>query len=364
MTLSDKVQWDAPIDYLQDSRMVTVWQSPANIALVKYWGKYGRQIPANPSLSLTLQHSVTTMEVSVQPVGKGNGSLKEFYFEGESHPEFGKRFGTILQSLQSEFQFLANYDLFIKSSNSFPHSAGIASSASGFSALALCLCTLELSLSQVKTDEIQFLQKASTIARLGSGSASRSIYPGFSVWGKTHEFAGTDDHYAIPVNEQIHEEFSDIRDAVLVINSGKKAVSSSKGHSLMQDHPYREGRILQACNNISMLAGSLRSGDWNTFILVTEAEALSLHSLMMSSSPGFLLMEPATIEVINRITRFRNQTSIPVCFTLDAGPNVHLIYRKREQDEVRDFINTQLIQYCEEGRWIDDEAGTGPKRLK
>lgn len=364
MTSFTEIQWDAPVSAEPDGTLRLAWQSPSNIALVKYWGKHGRQLPANPSLSLTLSNSVTRMEMIAMPTSKGQGKLESFYFEGQLNPGFAARFGTIIQSLHPEFPFLADFDLRIDSSNTFPHSAGIASSASGFSALALCLTSLAKHVMNDEISEEEFLQKASFISRLGSGSACRSIYRGFTTWGKTPEYSGSDDHYAIPINDSIHPVFSDLKDAVLLISSRPKAVSSSQGHSLMNDHPYRQARINQANGNMHLLAGALLKGDWNSFIEVAESEAMSLHALMMSSSPGFILMEPSTIEVIRRIRDYRRQSTKPLCFTLDAGPNVHLIYRRGDKIEITAFITAELIPLCESGAWIDDGAGTGPKRLK
>lgn len=363
MSLSSETAITAPTVFQPDGSGIITWQSPSNIALIKYWGKHGIQLPANPSLSLSLKHSVTIMELTATPVKTGQGKLSAFYFEDQLNTAFAERFGTFLHSLFPALPFLADYDLIISSKNTFPHSAGIASSASGFSALALCLCTLQQSHLPIPLDEEKFRISASRIARLGSGSACRSIYPGYSVWGKTTEYQGTSDEWAIEVNNEIHPGFLDMGDAVLLVNTQAKAVSSSQGHALMQHHPYRDVRVTQAHSNLKSLAESLKSGDWKSFIEITENEALSLHALMMSSSPGFILMNPHTIDIIHRIRDYRKRTSTPVCFTLDAGPNVHMLYRRQDKTEIKHFIETELLSFCEDGRWIDDEAGNGPKRL-
>lgn len=364
MSLSSDIAITAPpISHPGGSKSIS-WQSPSNIALVKYWGKHGIQLPANPSLSITLMYSVTNMELMAIDTDPGKGNLSAFYFENELNPAFAERFGTFIKSLYPAFPFLADLDIIIRSQNTFPHSAGIASSASGFSALALCICSLQQFYLAVPLDEKQFLREASRIARLGSGSACRSVFPAFSEWGKTPVFPGSDDEWAIAVNNEIHHEFKDICDAVLLTSTKAKAVSSSKGHALMEHHPYRDARVAQAFNNLQGLKNSLQEGDWNSFIRITENEALSLHALMMSSSPGFILMNPNTISIINKVRDYRQRNSTPLCFTLDAGPNVHLLYRGRNKNEIRHFIETELSPFCEDGRWIDDEAGNGPKRLK
>lgn len=363
MNLSSEIAFTAPPSFQPDGSKSLTWQSPSNIALVKYWGKHGIQLPDNPSLSLTLKNSVTVMELTAVASKPGQGILSAFYFENQLNTAFAERFGTFIQSLHPIIPFLADLDIVIKSHNTFPHSAGIASSASGFSALALCICTLQQLYLEIPLDEKQFLQTASRIARLGSGSACRSVYPGYGAWGKTPIFTGSDDEWAISVNDDIHSGFEDLGDAVLLVSTFPKAVSSSRGHALMQHHPYRDARVAQASSNLQLLANSLRQGDWDTFIRITENEALSLHALMMSSSPGFIMMNQHTIDIIHRIRDFRQHASTPICFTLDAGPNVHLLYRKSDKSEIKHFIETELLAFCEDGRWIDDEAGNGPKRL-
>ena len=364
MSLSSEIAFTAPPVYQHDGSALISWQSPSNIALVKYWGKHGIQLPANPSLSMALKHSVTEMELKATTSKPGQGKLSAFFFENHLNTTFADRFGSFLNSLHPEFPFLENIDITIKSRNTFPHSAGIASSASGFSALALCLCSLQQSYLQISLDEERFRISASRIARLGSGSACRSVFPGYSVWGKNTVFKSAGDDSATDINDDIHSEFQNLEDAVLLVNTKAKAVSSSQGHALMQQHPYRNARVAQAQSNLELLADSLKTGDWDNFINVTENEALSLHALMLSSSPGFILMGPDTINIIQRIRDFRNLTKTPVCFTLDAGPNIHMLYRRQDKTQIKHFIETELLPFCEDGRWIDDEAGNGPKRLK
>ena len=149
------------------------WQSPSNIALVKYWGKTGRQLPLNPSLSMTLSEAYTeTALVALPREVKGSAEL-DFWFEGEQNTAFGERMTRFLLSITDIFPWIEQVNLKLETHNTFPHSAGIASSASAFSALALCLCSLDAELNGIILDETEFRQKASYIARLGSGSACR-----------------------------------------------------------------------------------------------------------------------------------------------------------------------------------------------
>jgi diphosphomevalonate decarboxylase len=109
---------------------------------------------------------------------------------------------------------------------------------------------------------------------------------------------------------------------------------------------------------------ALEQGDWQQFISITELEALTLHGLIMSSERGHLLLKPETLGVLEKIRTFREQGQLPVCFTIDAGPNVHLIYHESIKKTVVDFIETELKQYCQEGRWIDDGIGGGPEMVQ
>jgi diphosphomevalonate decarboxylase len=336
------------------------WRCPSNIALVKYWGKRDYQKPMNPSLSFVLQNAYT--ETSIELVKEGNQKVA-FYFDSAAN-DFGDRIEKYLHKLSGRMPWINNYNFLIHSSNSFPHSAGIASSASSFGALALCLAEIDFILSGRETGSPDFWLQASELARMGSGSACRSVYPGFALWGQTQLFESSSDEFAIPLSEGIHPIFYGLRDAILMIDSGAKAVSSSTGHELMNGHIYQQARIAQAHQNINNLYLALLTGNQEKFVDVVENEAMSLHAMMMTSNPSFLLLKPNSLELITRIRRFREEANIPVCFTIDAGPNIHLLYFQDNESEVKAFINRELVIFCENGKWIDDRIGKGPERLK
>lgn len=336
----------------------TQWKSPSNIALVKYWGKHGVQLPSNPSISFTLGECTSTTALQWKR-GSGKVSLR---FNGEDNAAFTARAEKYIRSIGSYLTHLKDFDLAIDSVNNFPHSAGIASSASAMSSLALCLCSLEQEISGVEMDEKDFFRKASFLARLGSGSASRSVYGGFVSWGRTEQLEGSSDEYASPLPFAVHENFRELRDSILIVDEGPKAVSSSKGHELMKTHPYAAERFEHARDNMLNLLEALKNGDKEAFVRIVENEALGLHGLMMSSDPGYILMKPGSLQIIEKIRRFREATGIPACFTLDAGPNVHLLYPSREAEAVNEFINRELLVYCKANRRIDDHIGSGPQK--
>jgi diphosphomevalonate decarboxylase len=360
------------------------WRSPSNIALIKYWGKRDFQLPQNPSLSFVLDKSFTETSLAFGYIGnkgnKGNrgdkvnkeidgnrgenGIRAEFRFENKTHPAFGTRINSFLKTASEFMPFLHQFDLKIESRNSFPHSSGIASSASSMSALALCLVSMEKQLFGTPDDDNSFYQKASFLARLGSGSASRSVYNDFVVWGKHALLPGSSDEIAIKLNQPAAPVFKNIRDAVLITSSAKKKISSREGHQMMQDHPFANQRYTQARNNLTLLSDALRTGDERAFIQIVENEALSLHAMMMTSEPGFTLLNDNTWNIIECIRQFRLEQNVFITFTLDAGPNVHLLYAEQNKDQVILFLQKELLQFCERNNWIDDHAGKGPVKLK
>ena len=338
------------------------WQSPSNIALVKYWGKTGRQLPVNPSLSITLSKAVTETKLTAMP-REGNGLVElDFWFEGKQNTAFGERMYKFLQSVTDIFPWLCQVSLKLETHNTFPHSAGIASSASAFSALALCLCSLDTEMNGVLLDETEFRQKASYVARLGSGSACRSLFPGYTVWGKSRALAGSSDLLAAAITE-VHPVFTTLRDTILIVNNKVKSVSSSEGHNRMIGHPFAEARIKQAGKNITDLLGAIKTGDKQTFIRIVENEALTLHALMMTSDEGFMLMHPETVRIISRIQDIRKETGLDICFTLDAGPNIHLLYFEEQNEQVNKLIVEDLLINNEQNMRIDDFYGSGPVKI-
>lgn len=338
------------------------WRSPSNIALVKYWGKYGTQLPKNPSISFSLTDSFTETTICYK-TSQGNPK-REFLFENENNPSFADRIWKFIDSLESIYPYLSQLDLRIQTHNSFPHSAGIASSASSMSALALCLVDMEKEIFGSPKTEEEFLQKASYLARLGSGSASRSVYPSFALWGMAKQVdTNSENKYAIPLNQNIHPVFQQLRDTILIIDGGEKKVSSSAGHQLMDNHPFADDRLAQANKNIIDLHQALREGNTKSFCEIVESEALTLHGLMMSSKPWFILMKANTLLIIEKIKNYRERTNYFLCFTLDAGPNIHLIYSQENELEIVKFIDQELKALCHQSKIIYDQIGDGPKKL-
>lgn len=342
----------------QDNLIFT-WRCPSNIAFVKYWGKKSNQIPCNASLSMTLSSAYTEVRLElIKKVSISSDIELTYRFEGKENEKFEQRIIQYLDGLRNQFSLLNEYQIVFDSTNSFPHSAGIASSASAFGAIALALLDAEYQLTGKEIDNY-FFEEASNLARLGSGSASRSIFGHYAAWGEAKEIEHSSNLYAIPV-EKVHENFQNMRDAILIVDDQPKSVSSSVGHALMNEHPYAQQRFVQANERVGELIDILHSGDYDAFIRLVESEALTLHSMMMTSNDYYLLMKPNTLKVIEGIWEFRKQTNIPVCFTLDAGPNIHVIYPDYHHEAVRSFLEESFQNSIID--IIFDKIGKGPEK--
>lgn len=324
---------------------------PSNIALIKYWGKYDQQMPANPSISYTLNHckTNTTMEfLAEEPFSV------QTYLSGNEEVKFAEKIEKYFKNIEQYLPWILKGKYIIQTENTFPHSSGIASSASGFGAIAKCLMKLDEAFSKNITAE-ESLRKASFLARLGSGSACRSLYNGLVVWGETDEVSGSSDLFAVQYpNSEIHEIFKDFNDWVLLIHEGQKSVSSTVGHGLMKTNVYAERRFQEARENFVPMKEILKSGDMERFITLVEHEALTLHAMMMSD-PAFILMKTGTLEVINKIWDFRRETGLPLFFTLDAGANVHVLFPNNGSEQIiKTFIETELLQHTQKNGVVKD----------
>jgi len=332
------------------------FSSPSNIAIVKYWGKEpGDQIPMNPSLSMTLDQcrSFTTVEYEIR---KGTEPHIEVVFEGKRSIDIEAKLQRWFTKISYFFSWLNYASLKVESHNNFPHSAGIASSASGMSTMAMCLSVID---SHLNNGQMPGLDIQSNISRLGSGSASRSVMGPWVLWGKTDLVQGACDEHAVVVPD-IHPDFNNLNDTIIVVDKEPKRISSRDGHTFMEMHPWRKGRIEQAHQNMGLLIEALKKGDWPLFQKVTENEALSLHALMLASEGGILLWKGNTIDWMHYIRDQRKKISLPLTFTLDAGANLHLLYPVEVKDQVMEIIDSSPVPRLE---ILHDQTGKGPLML-
>ena len=336
------------------------YRCPSNIALVKYWGKKegGIQIPANASVSWTLSDLYAeTKVVATESIV----TELTFLYDGKPKPSFEPKIKDFLNRIAPYSDFVVKHSFVVNSINNFPHGTGIASSAAGFGALALCIADLE---GQFAPGTLEFYQRASFFARLGSGSACRSMYSEPAIWGQHPIVHNSSDFYAVPFAQNVHSALSNWKDCVLIVDDGEKKVSSTAGHSLLKNHPYAAARFNQAQKNIENVLQFMQRGDVEEFIKLVESEALQLHAMMMSSIPYFTLIRPGTLAIIEEIWTFREQHKLPLAFTLDAGANVHLLFSPSIETEVMNFIHTKLLVYCKNGLYLCSNTGGQPTKIQ
>ncbi|NJL54703.1 diphosphomevalonate decarboxylase [bacterium] len=277
-----------------------------NIAFIKYWGNQDEELrlPANPSLSMNLDSLYTETSLSW-----GAGPCDVLILNGQ------RTEGAALQRLSQHLDQLRtrlgikDY-AYVESINTFPTGAGIASSASAFAALTLA-ATQAAGLS---LDE----RELSTLARLGSGSASRSVPSGFVEWhvGNTHE-----DSFAETFVERNHWTLVDV---VAVISGEHKAVTSRAGHISAGTSDLQAARVQGAVSRLQMVKQSILDRDFRQFAEVVELDSNLMHAVMMTSKPPLFYWHPASLALMQQVRAWRSE-GINVCYTLDAGPNVHCI---------------------------------------
>jgi diphosphomevalonate decarboxylase len=292
-------------------------KAPANIAFIKYWGKKDEalRIPENDSLAMCLDGSFTVTTVEFR---KGLGRDKVVIDKAEVKEREKDRAIEHLKRIRKR----AGIKLFAKvvSRNSFPMATGLASSASGFAALTLA-ATKAAGLNLTEED-------LSRLARLASGSACRSIPSGFTYWR-----AGDSDKtsYAYGLYPPF---YWDLRDITVIVEEQKKKVSSTKGHELAGKNPFLKARLELAKENLIKIKKAFKSKNFSLLGKVIESETLSLHSVMLTSQPALIYWQPTTLVVMHQVINWREEGLAEAYFTIDAGPNVHLICQAKEEKKV------------------------------
>lgn len=281
--------------------------SCANIAFVKYWGRkdHALRLPLNASISMNLDRATTTTTVQFDPALAAD----QVMIEGvDVTPEAAQRVSQHLDRVRSlaVMQTRAR----VVSRNSFPMGAGIASSASAFAALTAAACAAAgLRLSE---------RELTILARLGSGSACRSIPAGFVEW---HAGDTSNESYA----EQIAPpEHWDLRDLIAIVQTEHKKVGSTKGHELVDPSPFAQARLAEAERALPVIRDALLAHDFMTFGEETEQEAIRMHAVAMTSRPGLLYWSPETVRIMHAVHDWRAE-GLASYFTIDAGANVHVL---------------------------------------
>ena len=278
-----------------------------NIAFIKYWGNRDNalRIPMNGSISMNLESLSTTTSVEFSK----DFQQDDLVIDGKNaSPQALQRVSTFLDIIRGQMPE-KQYAIVI-SLNSFPMGAGIASSASAFAALAAAASKaagLELDTAAL-----------SRLARRGSGSACRSIPDGFVEWqpGKTDE-----ESYASSIAPADHWHLVDL---IAVVSRSHKEVGSSAGHTLASTSPLQNARVADSPRRLQICRQAILDKDFQNFADIVELDSNLMHAVMMTSTPGLFYWEPATLDLIKKVHTWRAD-GLQVCFTIDAGPNVHLL---------------------------------------
>jgi len=234
------------------------------------------------------------------------------------------------------------------SHNNFPAGTGLASSASAFAALTVAACAaagLRLS-----TDEL------SRLARLGSGSACRSVPGGFVLWDACDEDDCSFGRTIAPPN------YWDLRDVIAIVESAHKATGSTEGHALADTSPLQAARVASAPARLERCRAALLSRDWPELAAVIEEDALAMHAVMMTSRPPLLYWQPATLAVLQAVRAWRAE-GLSVAFTIDAGPNVHCICPADSAPQVETLVRARSLRSAGVVRVLTSGVGGGTRVL-
>jgi diphosphomevalonate decarboxylase len=298
----------------------------ANIAFIKYWGNADDtlRLPVNSSISMNLAglFAETTVEWDA------NLSSDEFVFGGA--PQTGEPLARVSRHLDLLRQRWGKaIHARVESANNFPTGAGIASSAAAFAALSVAgAAAAKLELSE---------QELTTLARRGSGSASRSVPSGFVEWhaGTSHETS-----YA---ETAFQKDYWNIVDIIAVVSREHKKTGSSLGHRSADTSDLQKARVAGARNRLDTCKQAIQDRDFQLFADVVEADSNLMHAVMMTSRPPLFYWLPQTLALMEIVREMREEKGLRVCYTLDAGPNVHCICVSDDADRVREHLEQTSI---------------------
>ena len=277
-------------------------EAPANIALIKYMGKEEGNVPCNPSLSYSLEKFKTkvTLELSDKDIFESSLNLSS-----DAIDRFLNHLNYLKKIVGCDSNFL------VKSENNFPHSSGIASSASSFAALTLCAFK---AMCEIKRIPLPSLEEMSQFSRVASGSSCRSFFCGWVMWEK-------DKIQNLNLPPLLH-------DLILVSESAKEK-SSSEAHKLVRTSPLFAGRAERAESRLKNLLSALAENKWRDAYQICWKEFSDMHQLFETSNPSFRYMTEDTLAVLDLIQDFWKEYDDGPIVTIDAGPNVHLLWRNK-----------------------------------
>jgi diphosphomevalonate decarboxylase len=324
-------------------------QAPSNIAVIKYMGKTDASVnlPANPSLSLTLDSLCTMTELELTPAARfeldwegvsemGGRALRPLPLKDKDRPKMERHFRRVLE----HFGAPITGRWFVRTGNAFPAGAGIASSASGFAALTLAIAAV-IGRHAAPRGEL------AALSRQGSGSSCRSFEGPWVQWDEADAQA-------------VESGLDPLSDLVILIEESEKAVGSSEAHQRVRTSPYWSGRVERAKSRLAQIRSSLIEGDWKNFSSTCWQEAMDMHELFHTSGPSFSYLKPQTREVLAWLeTIGAHRGDVKIGVTLDAGPNVHLLIPQRDEAFWLDKIEERFPK----NQVLVDRQGAGARVL-
>lgn len=305
--------------------------APANIALIKYMGKKDEKsnLPQNSSLSYTLNNLLSTVKLEVHSLNRdiweplNIPGARDFSLSVEAQ----KKYINHLVRIKDYFGYGGGF--LIQSCNNFPHGSGLASSASSFAALTKCAV---LALSELTSKPMPSIDEQAQLSRLGSGSSCRSFYSPWALW-KENEVKEIELPY--PYRELIHQ--------VVVISSQEKKISSSEAHNRVKTSPLYESRAQRAEENLQILLNAFTALDWTSAFHICWREFQDMHHLFNTCKQPFTYMTENSLDLLKKLQKFWEKQGDGPIVTMDAGPNIHLLYRLDQVELARQFKQDNLV---------------------
>lgn len=309
--------------------MIWFTEAPSNIALIKYMGRKdeAKKIPENASLSYTLPHLKSFVELEVSSQNKS-------YWKPLTFPEIlplilsqqgQQRFLNHLQRIQDYFSYKGYF--VVRSGNNFPQASGLASSASSFAALTLAAVKAICSLTHQTEPPIKIIAQ---LSRLGSGSSCRSFYAPWALWRDESV-------------ESIQLPYTQLNHQVVMLDQTEKSVLSSEAHRQVQTSPFYTKRQERAEKRLSLLLDALKNKHWSDAYAVTWEEFQDMHHLFETALPAFSYRSEASLSLLNQLRNYWEKKGDGPLITMDAGPNIHLLYRE-DQQEIQSEIEHHYLR--------------------
>lgn len=304
-------------------------QAPSNIALIKYMGKLDSKnnLPINPSLSYTLDHLLSSVEL--ESIGGKKDFWEPLYIPGGTLFNLSSaeqsRFLQHLSRIKDYYQYSGAF--IVRSCNNFPHSSGLASSASSFAALTKCAL---LALSDLTAKPSLSIEQQAQLSRLGSGSSCRSFFSPWALWENNRV-------------EAIDLPYKKLQHQVIIISHEEKKISSREAHEKIKTSPLFSDRSQRAIENLEHLLTALKEQDWKAAYEVCWREFQDMHTLFKSCATPFSYFTDLSLQTLIQLQNLWEREGDGPIITMDAGPNIHLLYRPDQQEIALKFKQDHLV---------------------